>query len=65
MRRQTRIILTILFSLTACNQKDEKSFCTPWSLDDGWEISVPDKTGFDTQKLETVMINKLTTIIND
>lgn len=51
--------------MTACNQKDEKSFCTPWSLDDGWEISVPDKTGFDTQKLETVMINKLTTIIND
>lgn len=57
MRRQTIIILTILFSLTACSQKDKKNFATPQTLNDGWEISEPDKAGFDKEKIEKLISN--------
>ncbi|HNE46822.1 MAG TPA: serine hydrolase, partial [Chitinophagales bacterium] len=55
MKRQTFIILTILFSLTACSQKDKQTISTPQTLDDGWKISEPDNAGFDKQKLEKLI----------
>ena len=57
MSRQTLIILTILFSLTACSQKDKETFSTPQTLDDGWEVSAPDKVGFNQQQLEKLVDN--------
>lgn len=57
MRPQTLIILTLIFSLAACHQKNEQNFSTPQRLDDGWEISEQDKAGFDRQKLEKLVRN--------
>jgi len=57
MKRQTIIILTILFSLTACSLKDKKTFLHPKTLEDGWKISEPDKAGVNRQKLEKLISN--------
>lgn len=57
MKRQTFIILTILFSLTACSHKDKQTFSSPQTSDDAWEISEPDKAGLDKQKLEKLISN--------
>lgn len=57
MRQQTFIIFSILFSLISCSQKDKQSFSTPRTLDDGWKISDPNKSGFDKQKIEKSISN--------
>ncbi len=57
MKRQTILLLTILFSLTACNQKNKETFSTPQSLNDGWKISSPDKLGFNQQQFESLINN--------
>jgi CubicO group peptidase (beta-lactamase class C family) len=57
MRRQTIFILTILFSLTACSQKNKETFSTPQALNDGWEVSEPVKAGFNRHQLERLINN--------
>ncbi len=61
MRRQAIIILTVIFSLLACNQKEEKELTIPSDLRDGWTVSKPDKEGFDQPALKKT-INNIATV---
>ncbi|MDX5442173.1 MAG: beta-lactamase family protein [Hymenobacteraceae bacterium] len=60
MRRKALFIINIFLVLSACNQKDKKSFSIPQNLNDGWEILEPEKAGFERQELE-----KLVTDLSD
>ncbi len=55
MSRQTLILLTLLFSLAACNHKDKKNFSAPLVLDDSWEVADPVDAGFNKQRLEELI----------
>lgn len=57
MRLRFILGLTCLFLLTGCNQQDTAIFSPPQMTNDGWEVSVPGKAGFDRQKLESLIGN--------
>ena len=55
MKRQAIILLTILFSMTACHQQEKAKFSPPQTLNDGWTISTADKEGLDQHKFEQII----------
>ena len=55
MNRQTLFLLSLLFILSACLQKNKKNFSAPLVLADSWAIAEPNKEGLNVPALEKLI----------